>query len=488
MTHTSQRRRMTHVGLPPVLAALPAALLSLLLIGNSPSLWAQTMAAGGPPSAVDLWAPLKREQALPKAPRRDGPSPVVYPPQSVPIEFSHRRHLARGAACATCHPSATESTSSRDNLLPREAQCQPCHAIDRSRPFGALFTASPPGTPPVACAACHIGFPKEPAQSGQPTLPPGVEPASRIQRVDLPPPNLKFNHRLHASQGVGCPVCHGDLSQVDRAGRAQLPSMGQCLRCHDGGLRRGATTNSDGAAGSGGRRVSASDRCTVCHPATRSGELQTQFTSGLLLPSGLQRGDDHRETGFRQSHGSVAQAGPDYCASCHRESYCLRCHNAVAKPLDIHGGNYVARHAIDARRNQPDCSTCHRQQSFCLGCHERLAVTSHSTLPGRPPVSAFTPAQPRRFHPEGWASIGGGPLENQHGSEARRNQRSCASCHREDSCLACHSTLPDSRVPGGANPHPVDWLSSGRCRSLVSANPRLCLKCHREGSALLMCP
>ena len=72
-------------------------------------------------------------------------------------------------------------------------------------------------------------------------------------------------------------------------------------------------------------------------------------------------------------------------------------------------------------------------------------------------------------------------------AEARRNQRSCASCHREDTCLACHSTLQDSRVPGGANPHPVDWLTSGRCRALVSANPRLCLKCHRDGSVAFSC-
>lgn len=452
--------------------------------------WAQSPPSENLPSKVDIWAPLRASPPAASAPRRDGPSAVVYPPQRVPLHFSHRRHLARGAVCETCHPIALTSTSSRDNLLPREEQCRACHAIDRSRPFGALFSASPPGTPPVACAACHIGFPSEPAESGQPTLAPGSDITARIARVDLAPPNLKFNHRLHGGQGIDCAVCHGDLSRVDQAGRAQLPSMGQCLRCHDGGSRRMKTLQSSAGQGTGENQRPAgspSERCSACHPTVSSGLLQVQFASGVLMPSGSLRGDDHREAGYRTSHGTIAQSEPDYCGSCHRESYCMRCHNAVAKPLDIHGGNYVARHAIEARRNQPDCTTCHRQQSFCIGCHERLAVASHATLPGRPPISAFSPAQPRRFHPEGWASISGGAFSNQHAAEARRNQRSCASCHREDTCLACHSTLQDSRVPGGANPHPVDWLTSGRCRALVSANPRLCLKCHRDGSVAFSC-
>ena len=463
--------------------------------------WAQATPSGSgsmtaAPSAVDLWAPLRKEQAQPRAPRRQGLSWVVYPQQRVPLHFSHRRHLARGTECVVCHSAAVTSTSSRDNLLPREEQCQTCHAIDRSRPFGALFSTPNPGTPPSACATCHVGFPSEPAHNGQPTLPAGSDPATRILRVDLPPPNLKFNHRLHGAQGIGCSTCHGDLSGVDEATRVQLPSMDLCLRCHAGGLQRTSSSIASESSpapgvegGSRSRRAgSASDRCSVCHPTESSGLLQLQFASGVLVPTGALRGDDHREADFRTRHGSIAQSGVDYCSACHRESYCMRCHNAVTKPLDLHGGNYVARHAIDARRNQPDCSTCHRQQSFCIGCHERLAVASHSTLPGRPPVSAFAPAQPRRFHPEGWASVGGGAPENQHGIEARRNQRSCASCHREDTCLACHSTLPDSRVPGGANPHPIDWISSGRCRALVSHNPRLCLKCHREGSAVFSCP
>ena len=268
------------------------------------------------------------------------------------------------------------------------------------------------------------------------------------------------------------------LARVDLATRDQLPRMSLCLGCHDGSLHR-----PQGAAAT----VAPSARCGTCHPTGSDGTLQTRLPAGTLAPAGALRGDDHRAVDFRQNHRSAAQADSAYCGNCHRESWCLRCHSAVVKPYDIHGGNYVGRHGMDARRNQPDCSGCHRQQSFCVGCHERLGVAHHATLPGRPPISAFQPAQPRAFHPSGWASVGGGAGENSHAVEARRNQRTCASCHREETCLACHSTLPDSRIPGGVNPHPADWVSSGRCQALAGRNVRMCLKCHRDGAAALTC-
>lgn len=463
--HTATRLRILR---RPVLAAWVFGLAALLpLVARAQS---ASPAAGSPP-ALDLFGPLRRELAPPPAPSLSGPSPVVYPPQRLPLTFSHRRHLARGSDCLTCHAAALTSLSARDNLLPTEAQCRGCHPIDRSRPFGPLFTEN--SAPPSACVSCHPGFPRDPVTAGQPTIPAGVDPATLVARVEAPAAALLFNHRLHAEKQIACATCHGDLSQVDLATREQLPSMSLCLRCHDGGRR------------SAGR---ASERCATCHPAQPGGLLQVNLAGGLLRPSGALRGDDHSAPDFPRSHGRVAQSAPDYCGSCHRESYCLRCHNAAAKPFDLHGGNYIARHAIDARRNQPDCSACHRQQTFCLGCHQRLAVSDHATLPGQPPTSAFFPARPRQFHPSGWAQATGGAANNLHAAEARRSQRSCTSCHREDTCLACHSTLSDSRVPGGANPHPADWVQSGRCRALLGHNPRVCLKCHRDGQSALACP
>lgn len=409
---------------------------------------------------IDLWSPTR--PAVPAASQR-GPSAVIFPAQRLPLKFSHRQHLQRGTRCTECHELAPASVSARDNLLPKEAACARCHAIDHNQPAKRV------DGPPAACNACHRGLPNNPAE-----LPaPGPALEAQIERSELPPPHLKFNHRLHAESQIDCARCHGDLSQVDLATRSQLPRMELCLGCHTDGR------------GSEGRRAPTS-RCPACHLQQGDGTLETRLPSGVLLPSGELRGDDHGLS-FRREHRQVALSDPGYCASCHTQPWCQRCHNGVVKPLDIHGGDYISRHGQDARRNQPDCASCHRQQTFCIGCHERLGVASHSTLPGSPSPSAFAPASPRRFHPDSWASAFGGAGANLHAGEAQRNIRSCASCHREETCLGCHSTLSDTRVPGGANPHPADWVSSGRCRALASRNSRVCLKCHRESAVALSC-
>src|SRR5262245_22486839 len=78
-------------------------------------------------------------------------SPVVYPPQRLPIVFSHATHLARGTPCEACHAAARTSRSAVDNLIPTEAECRACHAIDRTQPTKVA-------TPVAACTACHPGY------------------------------------------------------------------------------------------------------------------------------------------------------------------------------------------------------------------------------------------------------------------------------------------------------------------------------------------
>ena len=124
-------------------------------------------------------------------------------------------------------------------------------------------------------------------------------------------------------------------------------------------------------------------------------------------------------------------------------------------------------HVVEARRGTPDCSACHRAQSFCVGCHERSGVANRVN-------TQFDTTDPtRNFHPAGWASATGGG--NRHATEARRNITSCASCHREDDCLKCHSAESGSLR---ASPHPSGWRGSARCRALDRSNRRMCLKCH----------
>ncbi len=135
--------------------------------------------------------------------------------------------------------------------------------------------------------------------------------------------------------------------------------------------------------------------------------------------------------------------------------------------MEFHPGNYVLTHSVEAKRGTPDCSACHRAESFCVGCHERSGV-------GTRVASEYDATEPgRAFHPPGWASAGMGP--NRHKVEARKNIAACASCHREEDCLTCHSNEPGKLK---ASPHPRGWRGSARCEALDKGNRRMCLRCH----------
>ena len=355
--------------------------------------------------------------------RGDDWSPIVYPLQRLPLVFSHAKHLARGAACATCHPDAASSRSAVDNLIPTELQCRACHAIDRADPDKVVA-----GAPPAQCRACHARY-----REGSP-----------IERVYLTPPPLKFAHAAHST--TACAGCHGDMARVDLATRKQLPTMATCLRCHTEGTNE--------------------RRCADCHLAKLGGVIETEFAHGSLVPRHTGLGDAHGP-GFATQHRQEANQIDATCAACHDRSTCVGCHQGVTKPLEFHPGNYVITHGIEARRGTPDCSACHRAQSFCVACHERSGVGLRGS-------TEFEPGNPdRAFHPIGWASSTGGP--NRHAGEARRNMTSCASCHRENDCLQCHSAEVGALR---ASPHPSGWVGSARCRALDRGNRRMCLKCH----------
>jgi hypothetical protein len=257
--------------------------------------------------------------------------------------------------------------------------------------------------------------------------------------------------------------------------------MASCLGCHDG---RQATA-----------------RCGACHLTEAGGRLKVALASaataaaggtGKLTPSGALRGVDGHGPTFRRDH---AEAGRDegYCLSCHRRSECLDCHGGVVRPPDIHPSDYVSLHVVDARRNNPDCSACHRLQTFCVGCHQRTGVSAdpEGGLPGRQPHNPFgTGTQLKRFHPPGWVRDGAGVVigaatPSSHSLQARRNIRSCASCHREESCLTCHSADPIRGL--GFSPHGPRFGATARCKALSSRNRRACLKCHDPTSREIDC-
>jgi c(7)-type cytochrome triheme protein len=422
-------------------------------------------------SAVAITAALAAGAALAAATTTNSPSLLIYPAETVPIAFDHAQHARLGATCESCHQSALTSTSAADNLIPREAACRVCHKIDRDQPAKAV----PQGKGAARCDACHVDG------AGVRWMP-GPTATVEPPRVVLARPNLKFNHKLHAARGIACALCHAsaDMQQAPVT-RADLPMMATCLGCHDG--------------------KQATGRCSACHLTEPDGRLRTKLVSvatmaaggtGPLVPSGSLRGIDAHGPTFRRDH---AMAGRDegYCLTCHRRSECIDCHGGVVKPPDIHPSDDVSLHAIDARRNTPDCSACHRTQSFCVGCHQRTGVAPdpEGGVPGRRANNPFGGGTGlKTFHPPGWARDAAGavistPRANSHSLAAKRNIRTCVSCHREESCLDCHSADPN-RGPT-FSPHGPGFGGTARCRFLAARNKRACLKCHGVGTMELTC-
>lgn len=389
--------------------------------------------------------------------RQHVPSASIIRDQHIPLRFSHRLHVGE-LECVECHRTIPKSLRSADVNLPTEATCFDCHDVDAA-------AADPPGDPPATCETCHPGY--------IPEFPEGVAPSDTHKakvhppQVVLPPPNIKFNHKIHLDRGVSCATCHGDLARVDLATRENaLPVMGTCLGCHDG--------------------KQAPNTCRTCHLTLPDGRIDTMAGDRPLAPAGWYYGDAHDDR-WLHDHRQVAVTNGALCASCHDPKECIDCHNGVSKPLKLHPNNWMLTHPIAARKNEPDCSSCHRAQTFCVSCHQQ---TKFAWEPGGKGREDFE-AKGLRFHPEGWVQAdwpsGDGRLSardpKHHGFQAQRNIRACTSCHTEATCLTCHN--PKVYRALAVNPHPPRFGGSARCKSMLKRNHRPCLKCHEAGDAAI---
>jgi hypothetical protein len=370
------------------------------------------------------------------------PSDEVFPPQTLTVRFNHKKHVgALGLSCKVCHAAAYASTASSDRLLPKpEETCDNCHDVDHGDRANVKAGAADDGQ----CAFCHLG--DAAGRNG------------RVAKLVLPSPALRFPHKTHLDRNIQCAQCHGRVENVELATRDQLPRMAGCFRCHSQ-----TASNENTAKGT----------CTTCHLTEPSGQMQTEFASGELLPPQWLHLAEHTPD-WIERHKSIAANDSRFCANCHREEYCASCHDGRVRNRTVHPNDWISMHAESARLDVPRCSSCHAEQTFCADCHRRVGVSRDGPAGNRGPSERFHPP------PSVWSASPRGP--GHHAWEAEQNLNACVSCHTERDCTTCHASRG---VAGGAgvNPHPVGFERG--CRNAMNKNPRPCLVCHESSDANL---
>jgi hypothetical protein len=321
--------------------------------------------------------------------------------------FPHSTHLT-GFACG----EAGE---------PECLSCPSCHQ-------GTADTGEHWARPPVkVCKDCHPREREKQVLPERPSLAP--RPAAYA---------ISFNHDQHLEMDEirgQCVRCHaGAVSSTP--GRLIFPPMSTCLNCHQHAEEFAAT------------------KCAPCHATN---EVRT-LKPVTFLP---------HDAAWMKRHGSFVREDAQSCLVCHAQTQCDSCHDAnqglrvdqrnpdaITREF-VHRFDFQSRHAIEARSQPGQCSSCHTRQD-CDACHVQRGV-SGGLVAGRNP------------HPLGWAA-GLGAASNLHGQEARRDIASCAACHDQGpftNCIRCH------KVGGiGGNPHPPGWRSS------QATDSTSCAACH----------
>lgn len=392
-----------------------------------------------------------------------GPDEVIFPPQDVPIRFTHDYHTRKppkddevvpgapkvegeGLACDFCHEHVASATVSSQRDIPNHGSCDSCHEE-------WIGTAKKPA-PAELCAKCHTD--------------PDVTVSTKSRsKLSIPDPNINFAHKTHIDAGFHCTECHTNVPKKQVATRDDYPTMDKCIACHE---KKGAGTE-----------------CKVCHFSLKSGRLQTEYTSGELYPRRLHQFAIH-DADFLRDHQSAVKRDRAYCSKCHLESFCLTCHDGVARDVRYHPGDWLSVHFMRAKKDDYRCQACHRLQTFCLDCHVRsgvasvnpdalVAPTSRTNMRRTIRREGDVPTGPHPMREQGWLSPSS---KNFHGFFVQRNVRACASCHQENFCVTCHMSARGTFTvmdQPGSNPHgPNPERLKGSAARLHNA--RMCLKCH----------
>lgn len=258
---------------------------------------------------------------------------------------------------------------------------------------------------------------------------------------DIVPGRLVFAHAAHLARAYPCETCHERFGHTVNG--PDRPDMQSCYRCH-------------GVQHQGHGQIAAA-QCGKCHPP------------GFKLTP-----DNHTKRFIEGDHSARASNEPAYCAMCHKNQFCVECHQGRSKskyapearvvPTSHRKATWRPTHGAVFLKKKGDCGACHDDAS-CRTCHK-------TTMP----------------HPSNWIEKHT-PEPGVRASDCNichTDRRSCQDCHHEQvarselvlsNCVRCHKEMaqlpPTSIQNKGFAEHAVHFNVAKKKKQ-----PFRCFECH----------
>jgi hypothetical protein len=195
-----------------------------------------------------------------------------------------------------------------------------------------------------SCAGCHLTgnavIAELPATT--PGAATGVVVASRVHALDVT-------------------VRHGGLAATGRLDCSRCHTRETCASCHAGSDSRAFHLPNFVERHAADVFAAGSD-CQSCHN-TETFCRNCHMRTGVASEAGMSAAFHTGQPMWVLSHGQAARTGMESCASCHRQSDCIRCHSAAGGwGVNPHGAGFDARRL--ASRNAATCRWCHFSDPF----------------------------------------------------------------------------------------------------------------------------
>lgn len=197
-----------------------------------------------------------------------------------------------------------------------------------------------------SCTKCHISSEGKSRAviASLPALTPDAAPGVSLEQIsaDVHPPDIARRHGTLAATGrLACAECH--TSQT-------------CTSCHAASDSRRFHVSNFVERHAFDVFASSAD-CQSCH-STEAFCRDCHISSGVAAQSRMNAAFHTGVPNWVLSHGQAARRGIESCASCHRQSDCVRCHSAVGGwRVNPHGPSFPASRT--AVRNAASCRWCH---------------------------------------------------------------------------------------------------------------------------------